>query len=65
VSATLITWDEFAAWEPEATWTAAEVELLTPELVEEVLVRRLRKLLARGYEPTAALRLAVRVDAPL
>jgi hypothetical protein len=65
MSAVQITWDEFAAWEPEPTWTSDEFETLSAELAELVLTRRLRKLIDRGYEPTDALLLAVRVDSPL
>jgi hypothetical protein len=65
MSAVQITWDEFAAWEPEPSWTRDEFETLSEELAELVLRRRLRKLIWRGYEPTEALQLAVRVESPI
>jgi hypothetical protein len=65
MSAVQITWDEFAAWEPEPVWTSDEFESLSADLAEALLTRRLRKLIARGYEPMTALLLAVRVDSPI
>jgi hypothetical protein len=65
MSAVQITWDEFEAWEPERTWTRDEFEQLTVDAAEQVLARRLRKLIDRGYEPTTALRLAARFDSSL
>jgi hypothetical protein len=65
MSAVQITWDEFEAWQPERTWTRDEFEHLSIDAAEQVLARRLRKLIDRGYEPTVALRLAARVDSAI
>jgi hypothetical protein len=57
--------DEGAAWPPEPGWSHAEVEDLTEPEVTAILLRRLRNLTARGFDPLDALRLASRLDIPL
>ena len=57
--------DEGAAWPPEPGWTHADVETLTEPEVTAILLRRLRNLTARGFDPLDALRLASRLDIPL
>ena len=57
--------DETAAWSPEPGWSRADFELLNEDEATAILLRRMRKLLARGLEPLDALRLASKLDAPL
>jgi hypothetical protein len=57
--------DEQDAWAPEPGWDRADVENLSVDEVTALLLRRMRKLLARGLEPLDALRLASRLDSPL
>jgi hypothetical protein len=57
--------DEGAAFPPEPAWSHADVEDLTETEVTEILLRRLRNLTARGFDPLDALRLASRLDIPL
>ncbi len=57
--------DETAAWSPEPGWSRADFELLNEDEATAILLRRMRKLLARGFEPLDALRLASKLDAPL
>jgi hypothetical protein len=57
--------DEQAAWAPEPGWARADFESLSVDEATLILLRRMRKLLARGLEPLDALRLASRLDTPL
>jgi hypothetical protein len=57
--------DEHAAWPPEPGWSRADFETLNEDEATAILLRRMRKLLARGLEPLDALRLASKLDAPL
>ena len=57
--------DEGAAFPPEPGWSHADVEDLTEPEVTEILLRRLRNLTARGFDPLDALRLASKLDIPL
>ena len=50
---------------PERAWGREEFEQLTEDEVLDVLLRRLRRLLARGLEPAEALIAASRVDLPV
>jgi hypothetical protein len=50
---------------PERAWRREEFEALTEDEVVELLLRRMRRLLARGVDPTQALVLASRVDLPV
>jgi len=50
---------------PERAWGREEFEALSEEEVVEVLLRRLRRLVARGLEPTEALVIASRVELPV
>jgi hypothetical protein len=65
MTAVQISWDEFSAWEEEPVWTRLQFESLTAEQAEELLLRRLDKLVRRGLDPVAALNLAVHVELPL
>ena len=53
------------AWGPEPGWAAADIERLSVDEATAILLRRMRKLLARGIEPLDALRLASKLDTPL
>ena len=53
------------AWDPEPGWAAADIEHLSVDEATAILLRRMRKLLARGIEPLDALRLASKLDLPL
>jgi hypothetical protein len=57
--------DEGAAWPPEPAWSHAEVEDLSETEITAILMRRLRNLTARGFDPLDALRLASKLDIPL
>ena len=57
--------DEGAAWPPEPAWSHADVEDLTETEITAILLRRLRNLTARGFDPLDALRLASKLDIPL
>ena len=57
--------DETLAWSPEPGWSRADFEHLNEDEATAILLRRMRKLLARGLEPLDALRLASKLDAPL
>jgi hypothetical protein len=57
--------DELVAWPPEPGWSRADFETLNEDEATAILLRRMRKLLARGLEPLDALRLASKLDAPL
>ena len=50
---------------PEPGWSRADFERLSEDEATAILLRRMRKLLARGLEPLDALRLASKLDAPL
>ncbi|HET7136993.1 MAG TPA: hypothetical protein VFI04_01445 [Gaiellaceae bacterium] len=50
---------------PEPAWTAEAFETLSEEAVLGLLLRRMRKLLARGYNPTESLIAASRADLPI
>ena len=66
MTAVLTTMDEILAWLPEPGWSREAFEQLDEEEAAEVLLRRLRKALARGFtDPLEALRLAARLDLPL
>jgi hypothetical protein len=49
----------------EPAWTREAFEGLSTLEAEAVLLRRLRRLVAGGLEPLAALRLAAQLDRPL
>lgn len=49
----------------EPAWTREAFEKLSALEAEAVLLRRLRRLVAGGLEPLAALRLAAQLDRPL
>jgi hypothetical protein len=57
--------DEVLAWSPEPGWSRADFETLNEDEATAILLRRMRKLLARGLEPLDALRLASKLDTPL
>jgi len=57
--------EEGAAWPPEPAWSHAEVEDLSETEITAILMRRLRNLTARGFDPLDALRLASKLDIPL
>ena len=57
--------DELVAWSPEPGWSRDDFEQLNEDEATAILLRRMRKLLARGLEPLDALRLASKLDAPL
>jgi hypothetical protein len=57
--------DELASWAPEPGWSRSDFERLSEDEATAILLRRMRKLLARGLEPLDALRLASKLDAPL
>jgi hypothetical protein len=57
--------DEGAAFPPEPAWSHADVEDLGEDELTAILLRRLRNLTARGFDPLDALRLASRLDIPL
>jgi hypothetical protein len=66
MTAVLTTMDDLLAWLPEPGWTREAFEQLDEDQAAEVLLRRLRKALARGFsDPVEALRLAARLDLPL
>ncbi|HEU5363194.1 MAG TPA: hypothetical protein VFU56_07605 [Gaiellaceae bacterium] len=50
---------------PEPAWTAEAFEELSEEAVLGLLLRRMRKLLARGCDPTESLIAASRADLPI
>jgi hypothetical protein len=50
---------------PEPAWTAEAFEHLSEDAVVGLLLRRMRKLLARGYDPTESLIAASRADLPI
>jgi hypothetical protein len=50
---------------PEPAWTAEAFEELSEEAVVGLLLRRMAKLLARGYDPTESLIAASRADLPI
>ena len=50
---------------PEPGWDRADFEYLSEDEATAILLRRMRKLLARGIEPLDALRLASKLDSPL
>ncbi len=54
-----------AAWAPEPGWSRDDFEQLNEDEATAILLRRMRKLLARGLEPLDALRLASKLDSPL
>jgi hypothetical protein len=57
--------DEVTADLPEPGWSRADFETLNEDEATAILLRRMRKLLARGLEPLDALRLASKLDTPL
>jgi hypothetical protein len=58
--------DEILTWLPEPGWSREAFEQLNEEEAAEVLLRRLRKAISRGFsDPVEALRLAARLDLPL
>jgi hypothetical protein len=57
--------DDQTDWIPEPGWARADFESLSVDEATMILLRRMRKLLARGLEPLDALRLASKLDAPL
>ena len=57
--------DEQTSWAPEPGWARADFERLSEDEATAILLRRMRKLLARGLEPLDALRLASKLDSPL
>jgi hypothetical protein len=57
--------DEVTAYSPEPGWSRADFETLNEDEATAILLRRMRKLLARGLEPLDALRLASKLDTPL
>ena len=50
---------------PERAWRREEFEALSEDEVVEVLLRRLRRLLAQGLDPAEALVVASRVELPV
>ena len=50
---------------PEPAWTIEAFEQLSEDAVVGLLLRRMRKLLARGYDPTESLSAASRADLPI
>jgi hypothetical protein len=50
---------------PEPGWTAEAFETLSEDDVLTLLLRRMRKLLARGYDPAESLIAASRADLPI
>jgi hypothetical protein len=64
-TAAAITDEQAVAWQPEPGWSRADFETLNEDEATAILLRRMRKLLARGLEPLDALRLASKLDAPL
>jgi hypothetical protein len=50
---------------PEPGWTPEAVEALGEDDVVGIMLRRMRKLTARGLEPTEALILASRIHLPI
>jgi hypothetical protein len=50
---------------PEPAWSVEAFENLSEEAVLGLLLRRMRKLLARGYDPTESLIAASRADLPI
>jgi hypothetical protein len=65
MSAVAIEWQDFLALLPEPGWTRAEFETLSEPEATDVLLRRLRRLLARGFDPLEALRLAAELELPV
>jgi len=57
--------DEQVAWSPEPGWSRDDFETLNEDEATAILLRRMRKLLARGFDPLDALRLASKLDIPL
>jgi len=49
----------------ERGWRRDEFEALSEDEVVDLLLRRMRRLLARGIEPAEALVIASRVELPL
>lgn len=64
MTAVQVSWDEFISHDCERVWTR-ELEELSADQVERLLVHRLRALCRDGHDPAAALLLAVQVDVPL
>ena len=62
---TLVTTAPEGTTTPERAWGREEFEQLSEDEVLDVLLRRLRRLLARGLEPAEALIVASRVDLPV
>ncbi|HEY0417452.1 MAG TPA: hypothetical protein VGC78_13800 [Gaiellaceae bacterium] len=50
---------------PEPGWRREEFELLSDDEVVDVLLRRLRRLVAHGLDPAEALLIAGRVELPV
>jgi hypothetical protein len=50
---------------PEPAWTAEAFEELSEDAVLCLLLRRMRKLLAHGYDPAESLIAASRADLPI
>jgi len=50
---------------PEPAWSVEAFEKLSEDAVLGLLLRRMRKLLARGYDPTESLIAASRADLPI
>ena len=50
---------------PEPAWTPEAFEALSEDDIVSVLLRRMRKLSARGCDPTEALLVATRVQLPI
>lgn len=50
---------------PERAWRREEFEALSEDEVVELLLRRMRRLLARGVDPAEALLIASRVELPV
>jgi hypothetical protein len=61
----LVTTSSDGTTTPERAWGREEFEQLSEDEVVDVLLRRLRRLLAKGLEPAEALVLASRVDLPV
>jgi hypothetical protein len=57
--------EEGAVFPPEPAWSHAEIEDLSETEITAILLRRLRNLTARGFDPLDALRLASKLDIPL
>ena len=50
---------------PEPAWSVEAFERLSEDAVLGLLLRRMRKLLARGYDPTESLIAASRAHLPI